>query len=161
MSNVQAIATRLQASVMRTLRGAKPRHLSKRFRQLLQSDGGTITIFQPETQGDKKTVTVHHVKTNRLGVTGHAIELARNETKLKEARTANGIKDRGTVTGRHCIVAKVLCWLFLTVGLLGQAGCLDNLTTDVETSEGPCETFTNGIDGGATVTVCAIKDPRK
>ena len=158
-SNLQATAARLQAAVQRTFRGAKPRDLARRVHQLLASRGGIITILTPIERDGKRTVRVESVRGSRLAVAGDAWARAHQATLTDDARRANGLKDRGTVTGRHHVLSKVLCWLVLVVGLLGQAGCFDNLTTDVTTAEGPCETFL-GVDGGLT-TVCAIKDPRK
>lgn len=149
-SNLRITAANLQRSIQRTLSGAKPRHLTKRFRQLLSSHGGFITILTPIERDGKRTVRVESVRGNRLAVAGAAVE---------RSRQAAGLKERGSITGRHRVVANVLCWLVLAVGLLGQVGCLDNLTTDVASAEGPCETFPF-MDGGL-VTVCAIKDPHK
>jgi hypothetical protein len=158
-SNLRITAANLQRSIQRTLSGAKPRHLTKRFRQLLSSHGGFITILTPIERDGKRTVRVESVRGNRLAVAGAAVERARQATLTDEVRQAAGLKERGSITGRHRVVAKVLCWLVLAVGLLGQVGCLDNLTTDVASAEGPCETFPS-MDGGL-VTVCAIKDPHK
>jgi len=150
-SNLQLIAQRLQASVQRTLHGAKPRHLTSRFQQLLRSDGRTIVVTTVGQRDGMPVTERHVVRATRLGVAGHAWELAHHETaadvtratakrELKERRVIAAkqlarvlwqwlkgptnkreLKERRVVAAKQ--LARVLCWLVLALGLADLAGC--------------------------------------
>ena len=122
-SNLKVLADRLQRSIQRTLQGAKPRHQARRLRQLLAQPGGLITILTPIERDGKRTVRVESITGSRLAVAGYAVERAREAALTDEARKQAGLKDRGAVTGRHKILAKVLCWLVLVVGFTLTQGC--------------------------------------
>jgi hypothetical protein len=159
-SNLQLIADRLQRAVQRTLQGAKPRHLTKRFRQLLSSYGGMVTIWTTIERNGKRTARVESFRANRLAFAGYAVERARQAHLTDEARQQASLKDRNETAKRfkagHLVAAKVLCWLALALGFLAQAGCLEDLTAE-NTGIG-CETFPT-LDGG-TATICATHDLR-
>ncbi len=87
-SNKQLTSHHLQESVNRTLRGAGPRHLAKRFHQLMRLDR-LVTILVPQARPDGKhqTMVPMVVKGSRLAAAGLAWEKA-SQSKLFDQATA-------------------------------------------------------------------------
>jgi hypothetical protein len=119
-TSVQDQATSLHLSVLRTLRGAKPRHVRQRLQHLLRLIKQTVTVLVPSARRD-----AYH-KASRLMLAGAAWERALRLELLDTTRREAALKDRKDVTRRFKdghLVARVLSWVVLVITLGAVWGC--------------------------------------